>query len=108
MTWLLGFQITAPVPRAEGDSAYQSQFYNASLQYGRWQYNYPHTFVAFVFGGIDTTATKAQGQAYYDFLATNTSLLSSQVVPGADHFVTDTTAGAQAMEDTIKNACVLH
>jgi hypothetical protein len=106
--WAFGFLNDGNGPCAKGDPAYKQQFINASLQYGHWQFSYPHTLVAFVFGGSDTTATKAQGQAFYDFLLTHTTLLSSQVVPGADHFVTDTIEGAQVMENTIKSACVLH
>lgn len=103
-----GFPNNGTGPCAISDPAYRQVFYDASLQYGRWQFNYPHTYVAFVFGEVDATATKAQGQAYYDFLLYNTSLISSQTVPGADHFVTETTLGAQVMEDTLKNVCIIH
>jgi protein-S-isoprenylcysteine O-methyltransferase Ste14 len=110
--WAFGYPNNGFGPCGTNDSAfkdsYKQQFIAASLQYGHWQYNYPHTFVAFLFGGLDTTATKAQGQAFYDFLAVNTPLLSAQIIPTSYHDVTGTPEGMQAMEDTLKSACVLH
>ena len=106
--WAFGFPNNATGPCGTSNEAYRELFQAASLQSGQQGYSYPHTYVAFLFGELDKTATKAQGQAFYNFLVPNTPLLSAQVISGAGHDVTGTNDGKQAMEDTLKSVCILH
>jgi hypothetical protein len=89
--------------------SFRSNFEEASLLIGNWRYVYPRTMVAFVFGGLDNGTTRKQGDLYYDLLAgLGTPLLSKVVVPNAEHYVTQTVEGMQAVEDAIRNSCTTH
>lgn len=106
--WGFGFPSDGTGACAVQDVTFRDTFRSASLVTNGWQYAYPHTMVAFVFGGDDNTTTAAQGQVYYDrLLRQGTPHLSMQVVSGAPHFVTTTTDGAQAMQSTLLTECAL-
>ena len=70
---------------------------------------YPHTKAAFLFGSLDTSATRYQGQEYSNWLAlSGTPYYTSTIISGADHSVTGIQAGKDWMTTQIINGCVLH
>jgi hypothetical protein len=88
---------------------YLDEFQQASLLIGNWKYSYPKTQLSFIFGSMDTTKTRKQGELFYDRLLLElTPLLYQEVVNGAPHEVTSTPQGAQALENAIRNGCTLH
>jgi len=98
---------TGPCFRQE--PTWQSQFEEASVALGEWQYIYPHTVTHFIFGELDQTTTRAHGEYFYQKLAgVQTPFLLREVVAGADHFTMDTTAGANAIRDGLIADCQLH
>lgn len=88
---------------------YREELDHMNIVSTEWNYVFPHTMISFIMGGNDETTTAAQADLFHDTLSSGgTPYLSRQVVPGAPHFVTSTTAGAQAVENAIRNACQIH
>jgi hypothetical protein len=91
------------------DPTWRTQFEEGSLALGEWQYVYPHTVIHFIFGELDQSVTRAHGEYFYQKLVdVQTPYLLREVVAGADHFVIDTTAGADAIRDGLIADCQLH
>lgn len=104
--WGFGYQNNGNGPCAQQDISYQSNFEEASLSLGSWSYNYPNTLVSFIFGGNDNGTTASHGKHYYNqLLSSGSPQLAFQIVPGAPHFVTETPAGATAMQNALLDGC---
>lgn len=70
---------------------------------------YPQTQASFLFGSLDISATRYQGQEYSNWLAlSGTPFYTSTVLSGAGHSVTGIQAGKDWMTTQIINGCVLH
>jgi hypothetical protein len=81
----------------------------ASIASPQSQNNYPHTQVAMVFGSLDTTATRYQGQEFSNWLAVSgTPYFTSTVIAGASHSVTGSQLGKDWITAQIINGCTLH
>jgi hypothetical protein len=91
------------------DEAYRSLFEEISLAFDdNWQYYYPSTMAAFVFGENDLGTTAIHGLYYHNRLVqAGSPLVRMDVIDGADHFVADTREGMDAISDILVNECVV-
>lgn len=104
-----GFLSAGSGPCAQHDASFRAIFEQNSLALppGR-QWLYPTTFVAFVFGALDSSSAVAQGVAYHDKLvAEGQALIDLSVVPDTPHAVPSTAAGADAIRDALLAECVV-
>jgi hypothetical protein len=89
------------------DVAFLPYFEEASLAYAMWQYSYPHTMAAFVFGEDDLGTTAAHGLYYYNKVAdAGSPLVSMAVVANTGHFVADTQQGMNTILETLFDECI--
>lgn len=106
--WGFGYNNDGSGPCANSNTAWRTNFQGASLISSGGNYWYPHSMLAFQFGELDPTVTALQGKEFYNLLLQNkTSYLATRTIPGAGHFTTDTSQGAQAMEETLLAECIL-
>jgi len=104
--WSFGFPNDGSGPCAQKNIAYQDDFKEASLISYKGDYFFPETSIIFIIGGDDTTTTAAQGAYFYKKLEQmGTPNTSWEEIPGAPHFVTSTTEGAQAMQQALLINC---
>ena len=91
------------------DVGFLDHFQEASLAWDtQWQYSYPGTMAAFVFGESDLGTTAVHGLYYYNrIVGAGTPLVSISVVPGAGHFVADTPQGMSTILDALLDNCVI-
>ncbi len=107
------FGITSGGPCEGSDparkQAWKSDWQAASIASLQSINNYPHTQAAFLFGSLDISATRYQGQEYSNWLAlSGTPFYTSTVLSGAGHSVTEIQAGKDWITTQIINGCVLH
>lgn len=106
--WGFGYNNDGSGPCANSNTAWRTNFQDASVISRGGNYWYPHTMLAFQFGELDPTVTALQGREFYTLLLQNqTSYLATRTIPSAGHFTTDTPQGAQALEETLLAECIL-
>jgi hypothetical protein len=96
---------------ASGICARQDRYYRENFRRtgvvadGEWNYRYPGTYVAFLFGADDKTVTARHGAYYHDWLRkAGTPLLSRTSVSGG-HVPSGEPEGAAAMRDIFLDEC---
>ena len=78
---------------------------------GSWQFSYPDTMVAFLFGELDLApnppATRNSGRRFSDLLvANNTPLWMRLDLPDSGHIIGKDPVGKLALEDTLVSQCI--
>ncbi|MGI8787147.1 MAG: hypothetical protein ACR2HG_05225 [Pyrinomonadaceae bacterium] len=95
-------------PCTNNTFSFRKHFQEASIAYGDWQYNYPHTMVWFLIGAQDTTPAPGQSVFYQQrLLAAGTPFFRLNIVPNTGHGVPGSTEGANMIRDVMLNECHL-
>ena len=90
------------------DAAFRDGFLDTSLAYPNYEYVYPNTKVNFIFGQLDTSSTRFQGEVYHDRLVqAGSPFVSRDVIPGGGHAAAGTVQGADLLRDILISECVL-
>lgn len=107
INWSLGLSRNSGAC-VDQDIAFLDNFEEASLAFDRnWQYRYPDTMAAFVFGENDLSTTAVHGLYYHNrVVGTGSPLVSMSVVAGTDHFVGETQQGMDAILHTLIDNCI--
>jgi hypothetical protein len=101
-----GFPADGTGPCAVQDTSARPDFEDASLALGDWLYNFRRTSLAFIMGGMDTTYTAQEGLVFHNkVIEEGSPNVTLETVAGAPHFVTDITAGAVQLEQTLRAVC---
>jgi hypothetical protein len=101
-----GYPTNGTGPCTLKNPAYRDQFYYSSLVSDQWQYVYPTTMLAFLFGGNDAGITANHGRYFYDTVVqAGTPLVRYDVVAGAGHNTYTTVNGANAIRDVLLTEC---
>lgn len=91
---------------ARQKSAWSATFRRTSVAVdGEWNYRYPATQIAFLFGTDDHTVTARHGEYYRDWLEQAGTPLLTRSSAGGAHVPSGDTAGAAIMRDLFLNEC---
>jgi len=106
------FDAQDPQPCTPLDSSYRSILEYDSLGLGSWQFSYPNTMVAFLFGELDLApnppATRNSGRRFSDLLvANNTPLWMRLDLPDSGHIIGNDPDGKLALENTLISQCIV-
>lgn len=108
----LGFHKSNMGPCYQKDPNFRSVFQDESLGLGSWQFSYPHTMVAFLFGEMDLNpnppTTRNSGRRFSDLLVANSTPLWMRLdLVNAGHVIGNDPDGRLALENTLISQCIV-